>query len=142
MAKERLGLVFDAEIQTNVDNIKTIINSLKRQLDNLKIPASASKGFERNLQSLNNELSNFETIAEHGMESLSDTKKAEASWSKISNLLGRIGHQIRYLKDSPDQIFSKTTAANIVAANKALELYQKKMESVRRTQSYKDKVKS
>ena len=142
MAKEKLSLVFDAEIQTNVDNIKTIINSLKRQLDNLKIPASASKGFERNLQSLNNELSNFETIAEHGVESLSDTKKAEASWSKISNLLGRIGHQIRDLKDSPDQIFSKTTAANIEAANKALELYQKKMESVRRTQSYKDKVKS
>lgn len=142
MAKEKLSLVFDAEIQTNVDNIKTIINSLKRQLDSLKIPASASKGFERNLQSLNNELSNFETIAEHGVESLSDTKKAEASWSKISNLLGRIGHQIRDLKDSPDQIFSKTTAANIEAANKALELYQKKMESVRRTQSYKDKVKS
>lgn len=142
MAKEKLSLVFDAEIQTNVDNIKTIINSLKRQLDSLKIPTSASKGFERNLQSLNNELSNFETIAEHGVESLSDTKKAEASWLKISNLLGRISHQIKDLKDSPDQIFSKTTAANIEAANKALELYQKKMESVRRTQSYKDKVKS
>ena len=142
MAKEKLSLVFDAEIQTNVDNIKTIINSLKRQLDSLKIPASASRGFERNLQSLNNELSNFETIAEHGVESLSDTKRAEASWLKISNLLGRITHQIRDLKDSPDQIFSKTTAANIEAANKALELYQKKMESVRRTQSYKDKVKS
>lgn len=142
MAKEKLSLVFDAEIQANVDSIKTIINSLKRQLDSLKIPASASRGFERNLQSLNNELSNFETIAEHGVESLSDTKKAEASWLKISNLLGRITHQIRDLKDSPDQIFSKTTAANIEAANKALELYQKKMESVRRTQSYKDKVKS
>lgn len=142
MAKEKLSLVFDAEIQTNIDSIKTIINSLRRQLNDLKIPSSASKGFERNLQSLSNELSNFEAIAERGVESLADTKKAEASWLKVSNLLGRIGHQIKDLKDSPEQIFSKATAANIEAANKALELYQKKMESVRRTQSYKDKVKS
>ena len=142
MAKEKLNLVFDAEVQANVDNIKTTINGLKRQLDKLKIPASASRGFERSLQSLSNELVNFEAIAEHGVESLSDTKKAEASWAKISNLLGRITYQIRDLKESPEQIFSKETAANIDAANKALEAYQKKMDSIKRTQLYKDKIKS
>ena len=142
MAKEKLNLVFDAEVQANVDNIKATINGLKRQLDKLKIPASASKGFERSLQSLSNELVNFEAIAEHGVESLSDTKKAEASWAKISNLLGRITYQIRDLKESPEQIFSKETAANIEAANKALEAYQKKMDSIKRTQLYKDKMKS
>ena len=142
MAKEKLNLVFDAEVQANVDNIKATINGLKRQLDKLKIPASASRGFERSLQSLSNELVNFEAIAEHGVESLSDTKKAEASWAKISNLLGRITYQIRDLKESPEQIFSKETAANIEAANKALEAYQKKMDSIKRTQLYKDKMKS
>lgn len=142
MAKEKLNLVFDAEVQANVDNIKATINGLKRQLDKLKIPASASKGFERSLQSLSNELVNFEAIAEHGVESLSDTKKAEASWAKISNLLGRITYQIRDLRESPEQIFSKETAANIEAANKALEAYQKKMDSIKRTQLYKDKMKS
>ena len=142
MAKEKLNLEFNAEVQANVDNIKATINGLKRQLDKLKIPASASKGFERSLQSLSNELVNFEAIAEHGVESLSDTKKAEASWAKISNLLGRITYQIRDLKESPEQIFSKETAANIEAANKALEAYQKKMDSIKRTQLYKDKMKS
>jgi hypothetical protein len=61
------------------------------------MPASTTKGFEKKLESLNNELVNFEAIAAKGIESLTDTKKAETSWSKIALLMSRINVEIANL---------------------------------------------
>ena len=58
------------------------------------MPASATKGFEKKIESLNNELVNFEAIAAKGIESLADTKKAETSWNKIALLMNRINVEI------------------------------------------------
>ena len=84
---EKLNLTFSAEVEANVDKVKNVVAELKRQLSTLSLPASATKGFERRLGKLSDELVNFEALSSRGMSSLSDTKKATASWDKISQLM-------------------------------------------------------
>ena len=103
------------------------------------MPASATKGFERKIESLNNELVNFEAIAAKGIESLADTKKAETSWSKIALLMSRINVEIGNLQTDSSEVFPKEIVKNIEAANTALAAYETKLKKVRKSEEYKKK---
>lgn len=103
------------------------------------MPASATKGFERKIESLNNELVNFEAIAAKGIESLADTKKAETSWSKIALLMNRINVEIGNLQTDSSGVFPKEIVKNIEAANTALAAYETKLKKVRKSEEYKKK---
>jgi hypothetical protein len=102
------------------------------------MPKGTSKGFEKSLESLNAELQNFEALASRGVDSLADTKKIDASWRKITTIFSSLGIQIKDLGNV--DFFSKEVTANIEKANKALSSYQKKVEEIKKSQSYKDKV--
>lgn len=103
------------------------------------MPASATKGFERKIESLNNELVNFEAIAAKGIESLADTKKAETSWSKIALLMNRINVEIGNLQTDSSEVFPKEIVKSIEAANTALAAYETKLKKVRKSEEYKKK---
>ena len=126
--KKQINLDFYAKVQADVSDIKGVVSNLKTQLDNLKLPANATKGFERAFKNLTDEIQNFETIASGSVAGLADTKKLENSWKKISNLFGSIDVQLKDLGEVADQIFPKEVTSNINKANKALEEYQKKLQ--------------
>jgi uncharacterized coiled-coil DUF342 family protein len=88
--KKQFNLDFYARVKTDVDDIKGVVNNLRTQLDNLKLPANATKGFERAFKNLTEEIQNFETIASGSVAGLADTKKIENSWKKISSLFDNI----------------------------------------------------
>lgn len=135
MVDKQFNLDFYARVETDLSRIKGVVSELKRQLGGLEIPKSASKGFERSLESLNAELQNFEALATRGVTSLSDTKKMDTSWRKISTIFSRLGIQIKELGDI--DFFPKEVTSNIEKANKALASYQNKVEEIKKAKLIK-----
>lgn len=133
MADKKMNLDFYAKVHTDVDGVKGVVETLRNQLNNLKLPANATKGFEKSLDGLAKEIQEFETIAAGGVNTLGDTKKLEASWKKIATLFDGIGIQIKDLGDTGAQIFPKEVLANITKANKALDDYKAKIEAVQKS---------
>ena len=135
---EKKTLEFYAKVSADITSVKNVVSDLKEQLSNLEMPKNASKGFEKTLEKLNAELQNFEALSSKGPENLADTKKIEASWKKITTIFSGLGVQFKDLKDV--EFFSKEVTANIEKASKALTSYQAKIEEIKKSQAYKDKV--
>ena len=123
MADKKINVVFDASVKANVGNLKGIVNKLQNELNNLEMPNGVTKGFEKEIKTLVNELQIFESLTTGGIGNLGDAKKVNASWEKISSTLRTIGIQIDDLKLSPANIFSKEVGANINKATKGLNEY-------------------
>ena len=141
MSDKRVNLDFYAKVKTDVGEVKTVINNIKNQLNDLKLPANATKDFEKTFENIASEIQNFEAISQNGINTLADTKKIDASWKKINNLFGNLGIQLKGLGEIEEQIFPKQVIANIDKANKALNAYQAKINSIRETEAYKNKLK-
>ena len=141
MSDKRVNLDFYAKVKTDVGEVKTVINNIKNQLNDLKLPANAAKGFEKTFENIASEIQNFEAISQNGINTLADTKKIDASWKKINNLFGNLGIQLKDLGEIGEQIFPKQVIANIDKANKALNAYQAKINSIRETEAYRNKLK-
>ena len=140
MTDKKFNLDFYARVKTDIDSVNDVISSLKNQLNSLEIPKNAGKGLEKSLGHLVDEIQNFETLAKRGVSDLSDTKKLNSSWKKITDHLTTIGSQITDLKGIGDKIFPKEVLANIEKADKALEKYTAKIESIKKSKPYTDKL--
>ena len=132
MADKKINVVFDASVKANVGNLKGIVNKLQNELNNLEMPNGVTKGFEKEIKTLVNELQIFESLTTGGIGNLGDAKKVNASWEKISSTLRTIGIQIDDLKLSPANIFSKEVGANINKATKGLNEYLAKVEKIKK----------
>ena len=140
MTDKKFNLDFYARVKTDIDSVNDVISALKNQLNSLEIPKNAGKGLEKSLGHLVDEVQNFETLAKRGVSDLSDTKKLNSSWKKITDYLTTIGSQITDLKGIGDKIFPKEVLANIEKADKALEKYTAKIESIKKSKPYTDKL--
>ena len=140
MTDKKFNLDFYARVKTDIDSVNDVISALKNQLNSLEIPKNAGKGLEKSLGHLIDEVQNFETLAKRGVSDLSDTKKLNSSWKKITDHLTTIGSQITDLKGIGDKIFPKEVLANIEKADKALEKYTAKIESIKKSKLYTDKL--
>lgn len=139
MADKKFNLDFYAKVQTDVGSIKEVVKNLKAQLENLKLPAGATKNFERTFTNLEKSIQDFESVASNGITSLADTKKIDNAWKKISSLFSTLGIQIKDLNSISGQVFPKEASANISKAVKALGEYQAKIEAIKKSQSYTEK---
>lgn len=135
---EKETLEFHARVTADIKSVKDVITELKDQLNKLEMPKNTSKGFEKSLENLNTELQNFEALASKGVDSLADTKKIDASWRKITTIFSSLGVQIKDLENV--EFFSKEVVTNIEKANKALASYQTKVEEIKKSQPYKEKI--
>ena len=142
MADKKFNLDFYAKVQTDVGSVKEVVKNLKTQLETLKLPAGATKNFERTFTNLEKSIQDFESAASNGVTNLADTKKIDAAWRKVSGLFASLGIQIKDLNSISDQIFPKEVTANIAKANKALEAYQAKIEAIKKTEGYTEKSKA
>lgn len=73
------------------------------------------------------------------MSSLSDTRKATASWDKISQLMNQINVALSDLSQNSNDIFPKEVIDNIKSANTALAAYENKLKQVQRSAAFKQK---
>ena len=137
MADKRIDLVFDAKVE--IGEIRNAIKSLTGALGNLSIPKNVTDDFSKEIGKLNKQLLDFEAQAAKGVHSLSDTKKLDTAWSKVVTSLSKIGLQIDDLSNIQDAIFPKTVIDNIEKANKAIGVYQKKLDDVRKSPVFTQK---
>lgn len=142
MADKKFNLDFYAKVQTDVGSVKEVVKNLKAQLENLKLPAGATKNFERTFINLEKSIQEFESAASNGITGLADTKKIDNAWKKISGLFSTLGIQIKDLNSISDQVFPKEVSVNITKATKALGEYQAKIEAVKKSQGFMDKSKA
>ena len=139
MADKKINLDFYAKVQTDVESVKGIVKNLKAQLEDLKLPAGATKNFEKSFEKLEGQIRDFESLASSGINSQADTKKVQAAWDKIAKSFSSLGFSLKELDTISDQIFPKEVSENIKKANKALENYQNKLKEIRETEKHKAK---
>lgn len=139
MADKKINLDFYAKVQADVDSVKGVIKNLKAQLEDLKLPAGATKNFEKSFEKLEGQIRDFESLASNGVNSLADTKKVQAAWDKIAKSINGLGFSLKELDAINDQIFPKEVSENIKKANRALEEYQSKLKEIKDTEKYKAK---
>ena len=139
MADKKFNLDFYAKVQADVSSVKDVVKNLKNQLETLKLPAGATKNFEKTFTNLEKSIQDFESAASNGITNLADTKKIDAAWKKISGLFSTLGIQIKDLNSISDQVFPKEVSNNISKAAKALGEYQAKIEAIKKSQSYTEK---
>ena len=139
MVDKKFNLDFYAKVQTDVDSVKDVVKNLKNQLETLKLPAGATKSFEKSFERLEGQIRDFESLASSGVNSLADTKKVQAAWDKIAKSVNGLSFSLKKLDTISDQIFPKEVSENIKKTNKALEDYQNKLKEIKDTEKYKAK---
>ena len=138
--KERMDLEFYTKVKADVESVKGVIKALQDRFDELEIPKGVAKGLEKTLENLNSEIKNFDVLAKRGIGDLSDTRKLNASWKKISDYFTGIESQLSDLGEISEKIFPKEVLTNIDKANKALAKYADKIDEIKKSQPYVEKV--
>lgn len=96
MADKKFNITFD--VNANINPIKGTLGELKGSLNNLKIPDTFKKSIQSTVDTLEKEITNFESIASKGFSNLGDFNKANRSFEKITNLFNKLGIQVKNLK--------------------------------------------
>lgn len=130
--KKKFELQFDAKME--LSDIRKQLGVLSASLDKLEIPANMTKNLEKALKKTLDQLAEFETRSERGIESLADAKKLEKAWSQITDSLDSIGAVLKSIDSSG--LFPKEVKKNIEDAEKALAGYIQKLEQAKKTQAY------
>lgn len=139
MANKEIVLNFKAKVSTDVGDIKKILASLETQMGELTIPEANFKTFKNTLEKINKELLNFEALTEKGTDNLTDTKKIEKSWNKVTDLLFNVQSQLKNMGSEVD-IFPKSVLTNIDKATTLLGKYNEKLKAVRESEAYTAKA--
>lgn len=96
VADKRFNLTFD--VDANIGPIKNSVSQLQNVLKGLNVPQGLKQGLEGTFAKLNEEITNFQTIAGKGFSNMGDINKAEKSYGKITDLVSRLRVQLSQVK--------------------------------------------
>ena len=113
-------IVFD--IQAEISQVKKSAQEMRNIFENMDLSDPLRKSFSGTFTKLERELRNIEVIANKGLSSLSDTKKAETSIEKINDLFEDLKIQMKDMQKSKiDKIVSSDTVKQLKNYKNALE---------------------
>lgn len=113
-------IVFD--IQAEISQVKKSAQEMRNIFEKMDLSDPLRKSFSGTFTKLERELRNIEVIANKGLSSLSDTKKAETSVEKINDLFEDLKIQMKDMqKFKIDKIVSSDTVKKLKNYKNALE---------------------
>ena len=105
-------IVFD--IQAEISQVKKSAQEMRNIFEKMDLSDPLRKSFSGTFTKLERELRNIEVIANKGLSSLSDTKKAETSVEKINDLFEDLKIQMKDMqKFKIDKIVSSDTVKKL-----------------------------
>lgn len=122
---KRFTLTFD--VDANIGPIKNAASQLEQAFSKVKLSDSLRANINKTFDSLNNELRNFQAIANKGFFNVEDINKAQKSFNKIEVLLNNLQLQANNIKGIDAEKFLSKTSIDRV---KKLQNEWKKLDSI------------
>ena len=143
--QQKFNNVFN-DMKRDVENTQKEFNKLQAVLGNIEIPSSFKKGLEGITSQIENEIKNFKSLTENGLNSLSDSKKAEQSVNKISELYRKLKIKINDISEIDiEKLLPKEFIARVKSAtdswNKFVKAYNNIGKEDQAIQDTNDKLK-
>ena len=144
-AQQKFNSVFN-DMKRDVEGTQKEFNKLQTVLENIEIPPKFKKGLEGITSQIESEIKNFKSLTENGLNSLGDSKKAEQSVNKISELYRKLKIEINDISGIDiEKLLPKEFVARVKTAtdswNKFVKVYNDIGKENQAIQDTNDKLK-
>jgi molybdenum-dependent DNA-binding transcriptional regulator ModE len=125
--EERFDIILN--IKGDVDEIKSTMGSLQKEMSNVQLPKGLGKEFETRMRKLSDEVENFEKLASKTGNSFEGAKQIDASYKKILDYARKVEISFSAIKKEANldasKFFPKEIIDRIEKAEEAVKNYEK-----------------
>ncbi len=128
--EERFDVILN--IKGDVDEIKSSMSSLQKEMSNIQLPKGLGKELETRMRKLSDEVENFEKLAAKAGKSFEGAKQIDASYKKILDYARKVEISFSAIKKEANidtsKFFPKEIVERIEKAEEAVKNYEKAIE--------------